>query len=222
VPESGSPSFDRSGGTEIGNIGSERAGFATTRPNAERSSAMAPGPSRIPAALIRKAKFGSRAITRCTSVARTAASRSAFISAQIAAAPLRGTGCPNGQAATSSGRATGTLTPRRSRSVASPIRTSRRQPTRRGRGEASLAGSGDGDRAFSTGSSSDPLTCLSTISNPTSRRPRDRPLVGHGPMETRPQLSRSSGNSEAGFHAAPLSKKSGRCVASTHSSLLSR
>jgi len=37
-----------------------------------------------------------------------------------------------------------------------------------GRGDASLARSGDGDRALPTGSSSEPLTRLSTIRNPTS------------------------------------------------------
>jgi hypothetical protein len=43
-------------------------------------------------------------------VTRIAASRSASTSSRIAAASLRGTGCPNGQAATSFGRATGTPT----------------------------------------------------------------------------------------------------------------
>jgi len=90
----------------------------------------APGLSSIPAALIRKAKFGSRATTRFRSVTRTAASRSAFISARIAAAPLRGTGCPNEQAATFFGRVTGTPTSTGSRWAPSPNRISRRQPTR--------------------------------------------------------------------------------------------
>jgi hypothetical protein len=57
----------------------------------------APGPSSIPAVLTRKAKFGPRVTTRSMNVTRIAASRSVFISARTAAAPLRGTGCPSGR-----------------------------------------------------------------------------------------------------------------------------
>jgi hypothetical protein len=107
----------------------------------------APEPSFIPAALIRKAKFGSRATTRFMSVTRTA-SRSAFVSARTAAAPLRGTGCPDGQAAASLGRRP---EPQNLRDHRGQLRRSELPAANLlgvGRGGASLARRGDGDRAL--------------------------------------------------------------------------
>jgi hypothetical protein len=170
----------------------------------------APEPSFIPAALIRKAKFGSRATTRFMSVTRTA-SRSAFVSARTAAAPLRGTGCPKGQAATSFGRATGIPTSTGSRWAASSIRTSRRQPTRRGH---PWLGVTTETEHFPQGRPLDPLTRLSTISSPTAYLPRDRPPVGLRRLSSRtePQFSRSSRNSDASL--MPVTNRSFAVVAS--------
>jgi hypothetical protein len=113
----------------------------------------APEPSFIPAALIRKAKFGSRATTRFMSVTRTA-SRSAFVSARTAAAPLRGTGCRMGRQQRLLGRRP---EPEHLWDRGGQLRRSELPAANFlgvGRGEASLARSRDGDRALPTGSSS--------------------------------------------------------------------
>src|SRR6266404_8115414 len=103
----------------------------------------------------------------------TAASRSAFISARIAAAQLRGTGCPNGQAAPCFGRAIGNPNIY-GIAVGSFAGPNFPPPTFSVWDEVMpLARSGDGDRALFTGSFSVQLTQHLLLTN-------SPPSVGHG------------------------------------------